>query len=67
MAALEALPGFLRPDGPRVVVDRTFATVAGGPQDRAAEWCEVAAEELAAAGDPVGAVDLDMAVGAVDR
>jgi CRP-like cAMP-binding protein len=67
LAALEALPGFLRQDGGRVVVDHTFATVAGAPQGRAGAWCEVAAEELAAAGDPVGAVDLEMAVGAVDR
>jgi CRP-like cAMP-binding protein len=67
LAALEALPGFLRADGSRVAVDRTFATVAGAPQGRAATWCEVAAEELAAAGDPVGAVDLDVAVGALDR
>ncbi len=68
LTELEALPGLLRRDGPRLAVDRTFAGLAAdvtaGPD---ADWCEAAAAELAAAGEPAGAVDLDLAVRAFDR
>jgi CRP-like cAMP-binding protein len=67
LAELEALPGFLRRQGDRVVVDRTFAALLapGAAPDPA--WCEAAAGELAAAGDPVGALDLELALGATAR
>jgi CRP-like cAMP-binding protein len=68
LAELEAVPGFVRPDGPRLVVDRTFAPlVAEAPEGPDPGWAEAAATELATARDPVGAVDLELAVGAVDR
>jgi CRP-like cAMP-binding protein len=68
LGELEALPGFLRRDGPRLVVDRTFVTLAGiAPDGPAAEWWEAAAAELAAAGDPIGALDVDLAARDFDR
>jgi CRP-like cAMP-binding protein len=68
LAELQALPGFLRQDGPRLFVDRTFAALAaevGEGTDPA--WWEAAAAELAAAGDPVGALALDLTAGALGR
>src|SRR5581483_11203678 len=50
LAELLALPGFLRPDGARLVVDRTFAVFVGGEAVAADPgWCEACAGELAAA------------------
>jgi CRP-like cAMP-binding protein len=70
-AALDQLAdhgGPLRADGQDLVVDPTFLAAAGGSALGQArpEWLRAAAEELAAAGDVVGATDLALAAGALE-
>ncbi|PYM59581.1 MAG: hypothetical protein DMD79_17395 [Candidatus Rokuibacteriota bacterium] len=68
LGELTAIAGSWRRRGGRLHLDRAFASLvreAGDPPDR--EWLLVAAEELAADGDEVGALDLELAVGAHDR
>jgi len=71
LAELRALPGFMREDGTDLLVDPAFAALAGNQSDGAvsmdAVWLAAAAEELAAAGDLVGAADLDCHARAFDR
>lgn len=68
LAELEALPGFLRRTERLVVVDRVFAALVAAdlaPPD--VVWLQAAADELRTAGNPVGAMDLDVAAGAPER
>lgn len=67
LAQLADHAGLLRVDGPDLVVDPALVAVVGRDvgQPRP-DWLRAAAEELAAAGDIVGATDLVLAAGAVD-
>lgn len=68
LAELDALPGFLRRQGASAHVDPTFAGLIGRRAEAIdPEWCEMAADELAAAGDVVGAIHLDFAAGRLAR
>src|SRR5262249_37268672 len=67
-AELDALQGFLRSDGSRLIVDRAFAVVVGeATREPDPDWCEAVADEMVAAGDLTGALDLDLGLGAVER
>jgi CRP-like cAMP-binding protein/di/tricarboxylate transporter len=68
LSELEALPGLLRREGEQLVVGQALASLAAEEGQRPdPAWCDAVATELAAAGDPGGAVDLDLAARALDR
>jgi CRP-like cAMP-binding protein len=68
LAELETFQGFLRPDGPRLLVDRAFAVVVSeATKEPHRAWCDAVADELVTAGDPVGALDLELGLGAFER
>jgi CRP-like cAMP-binding protein/di/tricarboxylate transporter len=71
LAELCMLPGFMREDGTDLLVDAAFGALAGKQTEGAvsadAAWLVAAAEELAAAGDLVGAADLECHARAFDR
>jgi CRP-like cAMP-binding protein len=67
LAELANHGGLLRADGDDLVVDTTLLAVAGHEVgEPRPEWLRVAAEELAASGDVVGATDLALAAGALE-